>query len=99
MSFRTGSQTAPLPGDVNAESEVQDIYRKQNTRIEQLEKENTSLKEAQEEAATRQAKTEEELEHLREGDRDAGDLKSKAALADERASEIERLVSTSQHEA
>ncbi|KAF1351060.1 hypothetical protein BDV97DRAFT_398021 [Delphinella strobiligena] len=96
-SFRQASISSPvalkspsLP-PISAEDEVQDIYRKQSARIEELEKENKSLKEAQTEHETRLRKREEELEQLRESSADVAELKSKAASADEKAKEIVKL--------
>lgn len=83
---------SPSLPPISAEDEVQDIYRKQSARIEELEKENKSLKEAQTEHETRLQKTEEELEQLRESSADVAELKSKAASADEKAKEIGKLV-------
>ena len=100
-SFRQGSVSSPsglkspsLP-TISAEDEVQDIYRKQTSRIEELEKENKTLRDAQTEHETRLRKTEEELEQLRESSGDVAELKTKAVAADERAVEIEKLVQTS----
>lgn len=81
------SKSPALPS-ISAEEEVQDIYRKQASRIEELEKENKTLKDAQ----TKLHKAEDELEQLRESSGDVAELKSKAALADKRHDEIEKLV-------
>lgn len=100
-SFRRGSTAALSPGlksptlaPLNSGDEVQEIYHKQSSRIEELEKENKALKETQEEHASKLRKTEEEVERLREGSGDVAELKTKASLADERAKEIEKLVRT-----
>ena len=79
-SFRQGTATAmsPVSGD------VQDLYRKQAARIEELEEENKAFKEQQSEGASRLAQAEEELESLREGSSDVVESKS-------RAKEVERL--------
>lgn len=72
-SFRQGnSAVSPASGD------VQDVYRKQAERIEELETENKALKEQQESEASRLAKAEEELESLREASSDLAELKTKA---------------------
>ena len=71
-SFRHGS--APM----SPQSEVQDLYRKQAARIEELERETKAFKEQQEDGAARLAKADEELESLREGSSNLAELKSKA---------------------
>lgn len=71
---------------------MQDIYRKQHTRIEELEKENKSLKDSQAEHEIRLQKNEEELEQLREKTAGVAELKAKAANADEKTKEVEKLV-------
>ena len=81
------SKSSALPS-ISAEEEVQDIYRKQASRIDELEKENKTLQEAQ----SKMQKVEDELEQLRESSGDVAELKSKAALADKRHEEIEKLV-------
>ena len=81
-SFRQGA--TPM----SPKEEVQDLYRKQAARIEELEKESKAFKDQQEEGATRLAKAEEELEGLREGSSDLADLKSKASETDKLRSEL-----------
>jgi hypothetical protein len=81
-SFRQGN--APLSPGV----EVQDLYRKQAARIEELEKENKVFKEQHEDGALRLAKTEEELESLREGNGDHVEAKSQAKEADRLKTEL-----------
>jgi hypothetical protein len=81
-SFRQG--TAPLSPGV----EVQDLYRKQAARIEELEKESRTYREQNEEGTARLAKAEEELESLREGSSDMADLKTKAKDADRLRAEL-----------
>lgn len=81
-SFRQG--TAPMSPGV----EVQDLYRKQAARIEELERESKTYKDKNEEGAARLAKTEEELESLREGSSDLADLKTKAKDADRLRAEL-----------
>ena len=81
-SFRQGS--APMsPG-----LEVQDLYRKQAARIEELEKESKAYKEENEEGAIRLAKVEEELESMREGSSDMADLKTKTKEAEQLRAEL-----------
>ncbi|KAK3700725.1 hypothetical protein LTR37_015807 [Vermiconidia calcicola] len=81
-SFRQGS--APMsPG-----AEVQDLYRKQATRIEELEKENAAFKEQQVEGAARLAKAEVELDGLREGSSGMAELKTQAKEAERLQTEL-----------
>ncbi|KAI5235915.1 hypothetical protein E4T43_08950 [Aureobasidium subglaciale] len=82
------SKSPALP-PINAEDEVQDIYRKQASRIEELEKENKAHQDTQ----FKLQKAEDELEQLRESSGDVAELKTKAALADKRHDEIEKLTS------
>ncbi|KAL9096052.1 MAG: hypothetical protein Q9165_001574 [Trypethelium subeluteriae] len=81
-SFRHGSSsgavTAAGNGSVDAESEVQDIYRKQAQRIEELEKENIRLQDEAKNAAKKISERQEELEELREGSGEARMLKDRA---------------------
>lgn len=81
-SFRQGS------GPMSPQGEVQDLYRKQAARIEELEKESKAFQEQQEEGAVRLAKAEEELEGLRESSSDLAELKSKAQEADRLRTEL-----------
>jgi len=83
---------APTLPPLDSESEVQEVYRKQATRIEELERENKSLKETQMEDAAKRSKTEEELEKLREDSGQMAELRSKASTADDRVKEVEKLV-------
>ena len=97
-SFRrqstVGSPGVKSPGlpALNSEAEVQEVYRKQSVKIEELEKENKSLKETQDENATKLSQREEELERLREDSGQMAELKSKANSADEKTKEMETLV-------
>ncbi|KAF4554969.1 Hypothetical protein D9617_3g020380 [Elsinoe fawcettii] len=91
-SFRKGSTSSgglksPALPSVDSEAEVQELYRKQAARIEELERQLESLSITE----TKLKKTEEELEQLREGSDDVAELKSKAAQAEERAAELEKL--------
>lgn len=72
----------------SAHSEVQELYKKQAARIEELEKENKALKEQNDEHSKKLAKTEEELETIREGSGDAAELKSKAKEAERLSTEL-----------
>ncbi|PNS16372.1 hypothetical protein CAC42_106 [Sphaceloma murrayae] len=92
-SFRKGSTTttaglkSPGLNTVDAEGEVQELYRKQAARIEELEKQVEALGSLEGQLK----KAEDELEQLREGSGEVAALKSKANLADERATELEKL--------
>ncbi|KAK4556849.1 hypothetical protein LTR86_005829 [Recurvomyces mirabilis] len=79
-SFRQGGAG---PG-----AEVQDLYKKQAARIEELEKESKAYREQQEEGAARLAKVEEELESVREEGSDVAELKSKARETDKLKEEL-----------
>lgn len=81
-SFRQGS------GPMSPGLEVQDLYRKQAARIEELEKESKAYKEQNDEGAARLTKAEEELGSLREGSSDLADLKTKAKDADRLRTEL-----------
>ncbi|EMC99177.1 hypothetical protein BAUCODRAFT_573461 [Baudoinia panamericana UAMH 10762] len=96
-SFRQGAVGVLSPvstdpasgtGPINAGMEVQELYKKQTARIEELEKENDAFKEQQTEGAARLAKAEEELESLREGSSDMAELRSKAKEADRLSVEL-----------
>lgn len=78
-SFRQG--TGP-------QAEVQELYRKQAAKIEDLEAENKKLKEQGEQSSTRLSKAEEELESLRESSSDVADLRTKAKEADRLSTEL-----------
>lgn len=106
-SFRKGSvsqgSVSPSPGamlkspslpPLSADGEsVQEVYRKQSTRIEELEKDNKRLEKELEETTGRWKKTDEQLEDLREASVDVADLKDKLQKAEERVAEIDELVS------
>ncbi|RAL14288.1 uncharacterized protein BO97DRAFT_365229 [Aspergillus homomorphus CBS 101889] len=78
----------PLSADGEA---VQEVYRKQSARIEELEKENKRLEKEREEATGRWKKSEDQLEDLREASVDVEELKEKLGKAEERVGEIEEL--------
>jgi chromosome segregation ATPase len=84
-SFKTGDSGA---SSTSASAEVQELYRKQAARIEELEKENKEYKSSQEDVAARLAKTEEELERLRESTSDVAELRSKAKEAEKTSTEL-----------
>ncbi|KAI7189296.1 hypothetical protein KC316_g6300 [Hortaea werneckii] len=96
-SFRQGSSGPLSPG-----AEVQDLYKKQAARIEELEKESKSFKQQQEEGASRLAKAEEELEKLREDSSDVAELKTKSKEAEtlkEELASAQRQLSQAQQQA
>ncbi|RMY70511.1 hypothetical protein D0863_05743, partial [Hortaea werneckii] len=96
-SFRQGSSGPLSPG-----AEVQDLYKKQASRIEELEKESKSYKQQQEEGASRLAKAEEELEKLREDSSDVAELKTKSKEAEtlkEELASVQRQLSQAQQQA
>ncbi|RMZ10010.1 hypothetical protein D0862_03400 [Hortaea werneckii] len=96
-SFRQGSSGPLSPG-----AEVQDLYKKQAARIEELEKESKSYKQQQEEGASRLAKAEEELEKLREDSSDVAELKTKSKEAEtlkEELASVQRQLSQAQQQA
>ncbi|GAM87812.1 hypothetical protein ANO11243_058400 [Dothideomycetidae sp. 11243] len=93
-SFRKGSGPLKSPSPkspglptVDSEGEVQEIYRKQAARIEELEKQVESLGKTQDKLS----KAEEELERLRESNGEVSALKAKASLADEKTIELEKI--------
>ncbi|KAI6823581.1 hypothetical protein KC340_g11654 [Hortaea werneckii] len=96
-SFRQGSSGPLSPG-----AEVQDLYKKQASRIEELEKESKSYRQQQEEGASRLAKAEEELEKLREDSSDVAELKTKSKEAEtlkEELASVQRQLSQAQQQA
>lgn len=78
-SFRQGA---------GPQAEVQELYRKQADKIEDLEAENKMLKEQGGQSATRLATVEEELESLRESSSDVAELRTKAKEADRLTTEL-----------
>lgn len=84
----------PLSADGDS---VQEVYRKQSARIEELEKDNKRLEKEREEASGRWRKTEEQLEDLRESSVDAAELKDKLEKAEQKAADIDSLVRMPEH--
>jgi myosin heavy subunit len=70
---------------------VQEVYRKQSGRIEELEKENKRLEKEVEEVTARFKKTEDQLEDLREANVDLTELKEKLRVAEEKVAGVEEL--------
>ncbi|RMY98594.1 hypothetical protein D0860_08479 [Hortaea werneckii] len=96
-SFRQGGSGPLSPG-----AEVQDLYKKQAARIEELEKESKSYKQQQKDGASRLAKAEEELEKLREDSSDVAELKTKSKEAEtlkEELASVQRQLSQAQQQA
>lgn len=79
----------PLTADGDS---VHEVYRKQSTKIEDLEKDNKRLEKELEEASGRWRKTEEQLEDLRESSVDSVELKDKLDKAEQKAAEVDALV-------
>ncbi|KAF1815039.1 hypothetical protein P152DRAFT_391352, partial [Eremomyces bilateralis CBS 781.70] len=71
--------------------DVQDIYRKQVQRIEQLEQENKKLVAEARENSDKVKKVQDELEELREAHADGAEIKSKADQAEQFSKQIEEL--------
>jgi hypothetical protein len=79
----------PLTGDGDS---VHEVFRKQSTRIEDLEKDNKRMENELSEATARWRKTEDQLEDLREASVDAAELREKLKEAEEKVASIESLV-------
>lgn len=71
---------------------VNEIYRKQTARIDELERENRRLAKDAKEGEARLKKTEEELEELRETSGEVAGLKLKVRGSDAKSQEVEKLV-------
>ncbi|KAJ5555350.1 hypothetical protein N7535_007785 [Penicillium sp. DV-2018c] len=78
----------PLTGDGES---VHEVFRKQSTKIEELEKENKRLEKELSDATTRWRKTEEQVEDLREASVDSAELREQLKKAEEKVSSIESL--------
>ncbi|KAL4870300.1 hypothetical protein BDV12DRAFT_166102 [Aspergillus spectabilis] len=78
----------PLSADGEA---VQEVYRKQSSRIEELERENKRLEKEVEEVGARFKKTEDQLEDLREANVDVAALRDQLRVAEEKAGGLEEL--------
>ena len=89
ISQTSASNLPPLSPDADS---VTEVYRKQAARLEELEKENKRLAKEARESEGRWRKMEEELEDLREANGEVAELKSKAATADAKAEEVNKLV-------
>ncbi|KAK0291182.1 hypothetical protein LTR35_001904 [Friedmanniomyces endolithicus] len=93
-SFRQGGPPAIATdlkaggGPLSPGIEVQDLYKKQAARIEELERENGAYKVQQEEGTARLAKAEEDLDGLREGSSGVAELRSRAKDAERLGAEL-----------
>lgn len=72
---------------------IPDIYRKQATRLDELEKENKRLDKEAKDAEARWRKTEAELEEAREANSQVVELRAKLDKAEDMEAELARLVS------
>jgi hypothetical protein len=84
-----GQSLPPLTGDGDS---VHEVFRKQSTKIEELEKENKRLEKDLSDATTRWRKTEEQVEDLREASVDGAELREQLKKAEEQVASIESLV-------
>ncbi len=98
-SFRRAVPEQPLtspplksPALIGEGDSVQDIYKKQAARIEQLETDNKQLEKELEDTLKALQNSEAEIENLEEAQDEVADLKMKAAKADETTTEVEKLV-------
>ena len=103
-SFRRASGPIPLsPSPSNAKGQglpalspdgdaVTEIYRKQASRLEELERDNKRLTKEAEVSEARWRKSEEELEELRENNLQVVDLKARVQKADGKTEELNKLV-------
>lgn len=80
------------PGPIGEGDSVQDIYKKQAVRIEQLERDNKRLETELKEKLKALHSSEAEIENLEEAQDEVADLKIKAAKAYETTTEVEKLV-------
>jgi len=83
--------SGPLSPSIEGDA-VQDIYRKQVARIEQLEKDCKRLDKELEERQKALSRSEKEVEELHDKQGDMAVLKEKAARSDEAAEEAKKLV-------
>lgn len=84
-----GASLPPLTGDGES---VHEVFRKQSTKIEELEKENRRLEKDLSDATSRWRKTEEQVEDLREASADGAELRERLKKAEEQVAGIEALV-------
>lgn len=89
----SGSKSPILPVLSPEGESINDIYRKQTSRLEKLEKENKNLVKEVRDVEARWKKTEEELEDLRESSSEIAELKSWAGKVHVKLEETEKLAS------
>lgn len=87
-----GGRSPNLPVLSPEGDSLNEIYRKQASRLEELERENRRLAKDARENEARWKKTEEELEELRESSGEVAELKLRAGKVDAKSEEIEKLV-------
>ena len=92
LSPSASATRAPSLPPLSPEGDVTEIYRKQASRLDELEKENKRLAKEARESENRWRKTEEELEELREANSDIVQLRFRAEKADAKSEEIEKMV-------
>ena len=92
-SAGTGKGPA-LPALSPGGDSVTEIYRKQASRLEELERENKRFARELEAAEERWHRSEEELEELREGNLQVAELRARAGRADAKDGETTKLVGT-----
>ena len=85
------SPPTDLPHMTPDSSTITDIYRKQASRLEELERENKRLEKEAADGEARWRKSEEELEELREANGAATGLREKVKKGEEAQKEIEKL--------
>lgn len=87
-----GSKSPILPVLSPEGDSVNEIYRKQTSRLDELERENRRLAKDARDSEARWKKTEQELEELREDSGEIAELKLRAGKADIKSEEVEKLV-------
>lgn len=93
LSPTTNAAKSPSLPPLSPEGDaVTEIYRKQASRLDELEKENRRLAKEAGDSESRWRKTEEELEELREANGEIAELTSRAERADAKDEEAEKLV-------
>ena len=93
LSPTTNGAKSPLLDTMSPYGDtVTDIYRKQATRLDELEKENRRLAREASDAEGRWKSMEAELEELREARPEVEELRSRAQKADAKDEELSRLV-------
>lgn len=101
-SFRNSISTAVSPGSsiksppllplTPGDEQIHEVFKKQATRLDELEKENKRLEKDLNNANARREKIEDELEDLRESSVEVIELKDRLARAEKQVNELETLV-------